>query len=85
MGRMARKKQKPGVRERLQKLLREIFLAKREKNPSGVSDEAFGEDNDLLNYSSRVNAWEILTPEQIARIEEIWKREMNVESSRGEQ
>ena len=58
--------------------LHEIFLAKRRKNPSGISSEAFGEDNDLLNFSSRVNAGEELTPEQRTMIEKIWNREVGV-------
>lgn len=72
---MGRRKGDPTLVKRLWTQLHEIFVAKREKNPSGIVSEAFGEDNDLLNFSSRVNAGEELTPEQRAKIEEIWKRE----------
>lgn len=59
----------PELVSRLQEQLHQIFVA---KGP-GVATEAFGEDGFLLNMSSRVNAGEELTPEQRARIEEIWE------------
>ena len=61
----------PALVKRLRTLLHEIFVGK----GGGVSDEAFGEDFFLLNMSSRVNAGEGLTPDQRAKVEEIWKRE----------
>lgn len=63
------KRAAPAVRERLQKLLHEIFVAK-----GGGVGEPFSEDDWLLNMSSRVNGWERLEPDQVTRIEEIWKR-----------
>ena len=63
---------------RLQSLLNEIFVA---KGP-GVSKEAFGEDDWLLNMSSRVNAGERIEPDQIARIEEIWRHEKDRQEGR---
>jgi hypothetical protein len=64
---MARKKGDPAVVQRLRLILHEIFVVK----GGGVATEAFGEDDWLLNMSSRVNAGEELTPDQRARIEEI--------------
>lgn len=69
---MGSKKSNREVQERLQGLLHEIFLAK----GGGIAEEAFGQDLFLLNMSSRVNAAQELTPDQITRIEEIWKREI---------
>lgn len=59
------------VQKRLQGLLHAIFMAK----GGGVAQEAFGEDDWLLNMSSRVNAGEELLPDQVGRIEKIWGRE----------
>jgi hypothetical protein len=59
------------IQKRLQGLLHEIFVAQ----GGGVAAEAFGEADFLLNMSSRVNAREDLTPDQVSRIEAIWERE----------
>ena len=67
------------VRTRLQTLLHAIFVSKVARE-GPVSSEAFGEDDWLLNMSSRVNAGEILEPAQVSRIEEIWRRETTHES-----
>lgn len=72
------RKGNPELVLKLRNRLHEVFLAKRRKDPSGISSEAFGEDNDLLNFSSRVNAGEELTPEQRAKIQEIWNREVGM-------
>jgi hypothetical protein len=63
-------KSDPAVVERLRTLLHEIFAA---KGPEPAK-EAFGEDDFLLNMSSRVNAGESLTPDQRIKIEEIHRR-----------
>lgn len=62
--------------ERLRYILHEIFVSKASRE-GPVSTEAFGEDDFLLNMSSRANAGEALTLEQEGRIHEIWKREIS--------
>jgi hypothetical protein len=59
----------------LRTLLHAIFVAK----GGGISEEAFGEDDFLLNMSSRVNSGEELTPDQRATVERIWERETSRE------
>lgn len=68
---MGTKRSDPEIQKRLQELLHEIFVAQ----GGGVATEAFGEADFLLNISSRVNSGEELRPDQVARIEEIWRRE----------
>lgn len=68
---MRKHKGNPALVSRLREQLREIFAA---KGP-GVAKEAFGEDDFLLNMSSRANSGEELTPEQRGKVEAIWKRE----------
>ena len=59
---------------RLQAMLHEIFVSKVARE-GPVATEAFGEDDFLLNMSSRVNAGEALAADQVARVEGIWRRE----------
>lgn len=66
----SRRKSDPAVVQHLRTLLHEIFVA---KGPEPAT-AAFGEDFFLLNMSSRVNAGEELTPDQRAKIEEIFRR-----------
>lgn len=65
---------KPEVQHRLQAQLHEIFLSKVARE-GPFAKEPFGEDFFLLNMSSRVNAGEALTADQLTRVESIWLRE----------